>query len=117
MLEARGVAANARSLGERVAAANGGILVADDGCVSWVLDAGVLHAYDFAGNPEAIAPLVAQLDAIANASFAAVVATTLWDDDGLLEALEACDFVVDWNELDVRAGQPTRLLGLLRQIG
>jgi hypothetical protein len=104
------------SLEERIEADSGGVLLADGACVSYALDAGALHAYDFAGERAAFGALVAALAAVAQAAFAAVIATTLYDDDPLVATLLALGFTVDWSEADVRDGQPASIVGLLREV-
>ena len=131
-MASRGVRVDASALRARIADADGGVLLADSACVSWALDGGVLHLYDFALAPSDSDPPAAEdvsspnaddlpllLEAAnrtANGRFAAVIATTLWADDPVAEQLKQNGFDVDWDEADVRNGQPARLVGLVREV-
>jgi hypothetical protein len=165
LMAASGVQVAASALRARIADADSGVLLAASACVSWTLDGGALHLYDFAlgrkrsspsdgdtaepvaeagskslagpkspsANDEWRSPLTvddqpltspedglqALLEAanrVANGRFAAVVVTTLWADDSVVEHLLQNGFVVDWDEADVRNGQPARLVGLVREV-
>jgi hypothetical protein len=85
--------------------------------LSWALDGGALHLYDFAGDPDAFAALLQAADAIGRSRFAAVLTVTLDAADSHLPVLRAAGFVDDWEEPDVRGGVPRRLVGLAREIG
>ena len=133
MMTACGVRADAALVRGRLADENGGIIVAGEACVSWVLDGGALHLYDFAitavqagdvleqaasvvsGQADLIA-LVDAANTLANGRFAGVIATSLWVDDPLVVRLRDCGFDVDWEEADVRDGKPARLAGLVREV-
>jgi hypothetical protein len=115
-LSARDVRVEPLSLRTRLAEEDGGILVSDRATLSWALDGGALHVYDLAGEHADYEALVAAADAIARARFAAVLTTTLYEDDPSLGTLRAIGFEPDWSEGDVRAGEAVRLVALARQV-
>ncbi len=116
LLAARGIVVSEKSLLSRIADGDGGTLLAPSATVSWALDGGSLHLYDWAGATIDFAALLAAADALARARFAAVLVTTLYADDARLEHLEKLGFTRDSSEADVRAGEPAQTIALVREI-
>jgi hypothetical protein len=103
-------------LRERIDDPNGGIIVADgDACVSWALDAGTLHLYDFAGDTGRFTELLDVVNALARARRCAVIATTVYESDPFARVATSLGFIRDWDELDVRGGALERLVGFVRE--
>jgi hypothetical protein len=117
LLAARGEPLSHGSLEARFADEDGGTLLDESAMLSWALDGGALHLYDFAGDPAAFAALLQAADAIGRSRFAAVLTATLDEADPYLPVLRAAGFVDDWEEPDVRDGVPRQLVGLAREIG
>jgi hypothetical protein len=116
LLAARGEGISLASLRARLAEASGGILLGDAATLSWTLDGGALHLYDLTGEPAGLAELFAAANALARASFAAVLAVSVYDGDPALAALRAAGFIEDWSEMDVRGGRPVLLVALVREV-
>jgi hypothetical protein len=114
LLASRGINVDHDSLCERVESQNSGVVVSGGACASWTVDAGMLHVYDIAGSGSDLNVVIRELDTIANEMFAAVLVAMLYDDDPLLKQFRSLDFVVDWEEVDVRRGKPVRLVSLVR---
>ena len=91
-------------------------MLADDACASWILDGGVLHAYDVVGDAVALAPVIERLNGVGRERFAAVMTVTAYDGDPASEALISIGFERDWEESDVRGGRSVRLVGLVREV-
>jgi hypothetical protein len=104
------------SLAARLGGDDGGIVVAEGACASWVLDGGALHVYDLVDRSSALSMLIATIDEVAGASFAGVLCANVYADDPLLAHLRALGFEVDWEEPEVRDGRPTRIIGLVRHV-
>jgi hypothetical protein len=115
-LALHGTTVSDASLAARSSGDDGGIVVAEGACASWVLDGGVLHVYDIVDRSSALGVLIAKIDEIAQASFAGVLCANAYADDPLLARLQEQGFEIDWDEPEVRGGHPTRIVGLVRHI-
>ena len=116
LLAARGERISVASLRARLGDDDGGILVSGAATVSWALDGGALHLYDFAGDPLETGALVESAEQLARARFAAVLAASLYEDDPALASLRVAGFSDDSDEPAVRAGAALRLHGLVREV-
>jgi hypothetical protein len=117
LLTARGEGVSLASLRARLAEESGGVLLGDAATLSWTLDGGALHLYDLTGESAGLAELFETANALARASFAAVLAVSVYEGDPALAALHAAGFIEDWSEADVRGGRPARLVALVREVG
>jgi hypothetical protein len=117
LLGSRGIAVAPASLAERIDGDACGVILAREGCASWVLDGGALHVYDVVADSAALGPLLDGLECIAAGQFCAAMTASLYADDPLLSRYLEHGFEADWEEADVRAGEPVRVVGLVRQVG
>jgi hypothetical protein len=116
LLAPRGEFVSLGSLRARLGEESGGVLLGATATLSWTLDGGALHLYDVAGEPTAFEELLDVANALGRASFAAVLAVSVYEGDPALAALLAAGFSEDWSEADVRGGRPARLIALVREV-
>ncbi len=107
------------SLLARLEGDDSGVLLCGASTASWVLDGGALHLYDIVVRDPAESSLdamLASVNLIARARFAAVLVATMYEDAPMVEALLARGFEVDATEVDTRANSVVRALTLLREV-
>jgi len=112
----RGLDAYERAVRARISEGEGGTLIADTATLSWALDGGALFLYDIVGEGEALAALVALADRMASDLLAGVLATTLYEDDPVVDRLSALGFERDWSEPDATGRRVRTLIGLVRPV-
>lgn len=117
LLASRGVAVSRASLAERIDGDGSGVILARGACASWVLDGGALHVFDVAADAATLGPLLAGLETVAAGQFAAVLTASLYGDDPLYGQYLTHGFEIDWEDADVRGGEPVRVIGIVRQVG